>query len=62
MGVLDLLGLEPFDEEGKVVGDFLAVEDPVDHVAAEQPHLDLIASVGVDLGVLVDRLEDVGCR
>jgi hypothetical protein len=58
--VVDLLGLEPLDEEGEVVGHLLAVEDAVDHVAAEQPHLNLVPGVGVYLGVLVDRLEDVG--
>ena len=62
VGVLDLLGLEPLDEEGEVVRDLLAVEDAVDHVAAEQPHLDLVPGVRVDLRVLVDRLEDVGRR
>jgi hypothetical protein len=60
VGVVDLLGLEPLDEEGEVIGDFLPVEDAVDHVAAEQPHLDLVARVRVDLRVLVDRFEDVG--
>ena len=60
MGIFDLLGLEPLDEEGEVIGYLLAVEDAVDHVAAEETHLDLVASVGVDLCVFVDRLEDVG--
>jgi hypothetical protein len=33
--VLDLLGLQPLDEEGEVVGDLLPEEDTVDHVTAE---------------------------
>ena len=57
--VFDVLVLEPFDEEREVVRDFLAVEDPVDHMAAEKPHLDLVPSVEVDLTVLVDCLENV---
>jgi hypothetical protein len=62
VGVVDLLGLEPLDEEGEVIGDLLPDEDAVDHVAAEKSHLYLVAGVGIDLRVLVDRLEDVGCR
>ena len=60
MGVVNLLGFEPLDEEGEVIWYLLSVEDAVDHVAAEQPHLDLVAGVGVDLRVFVDRLKDVG--
>lgn len=60
MRVLDLLGLEPLDEEGEVVRYLLAVEDAVYHVAAEESHLDLVARVRVDLRVFVDGLEDVG--
>lgn len=54
MGILDLLGLQPLDEERKVIWNLLPVEDTVDHVAAEQPHLDLVAGVRVDLCILVD--------
>jgi hypothetical protein len=39
--------------------DFLSVEDPVDHVATEQSHLDLVPSVSVDLFVLMNELENV---
>jgi hypothetical protein len=35
VGIFDLLGLQPFDEEGEMVGDLLPVEDAVDHMAAE---------------------------
>ena len=59
MGVLDLLTLHPLEEERKMVSNFLAIEDTVDHMAAEQSHLYLIASVGVDFTVLVDGLKDV---
>lgn len=59
--VVYLLRLQPLYEEGEVIRYLLAVEDPVDHVAAEQPHLDLVTGVRVDLAVLVDRLEDVRC-
>ena len=45
MGVVNLLGFEPLDEEGEVIRYLLSVEDAVDHVAAEQPHLDLVAGV-----------------
>lgn len=61
MGIVDLLGLEPLDEEGEMIWYFFSIEDAVDHVAAEQSHLDLVTSVRVDLGVLVDRFKDVGC-
>lgn len=60
MRVFDLLALEPLEEEGKMISNFLTVEDAVYHMAAEKSHLDLIASVRVDLTVLVDGLEDVG--
>lgn len=60
--VLDLLGLQPLDKEGEVISNLLPIEDPIDHVTAEQPHLDLVASVRVDLAVLVDRFEDVRGR
>lgn len=60
MRVVDLLGLEPLDEEGKVIVNLLPVEDTVDHVAAEEPHFDLVAGVRVDLCVLMDRFKDVG--
>lgn len=61
MGIVDFLGLEPLDEEGEVIVDLLSVEDPVYHVTAEQTHLDLVAGMRVNLCVLVDGLEDVGC-
>ena len=35
MRVLNLLILEPLDEEGEVIWYFLPIEDPIDHVAAE---------------------------
>lgn len=60
VGVFYFFELEPLEEVGEVVGDFFAVEDAVDHVAAEEPHLDFVAGVGVDALVLVDVLEDVG--
>lgn len=44
----------------EVVGDFLADEDSVDHMAAEHPHFYLVFQVQVDSFVLVDALEDVG--
>jgi uncharacterized membrane protein YhaH (DUF805 family) len=59
--VFDLLALHPLEEEREMVRNFLTVEDTVYHMAAEQSHLYLVASVRVDLTVLVDRLEDVGC-
>lgn len=45
MAVVDLLVLEPVDEVREIVGNLLAVEDPIDHVAAEEPHLDLVAQM-----------------
>lgn len=60
VAIVDVVVLEPVDEVGEVVGDLLPDEYPVDHVAAEQPHLDLVAQVRVDLLVLVDAFEDVG--
>ena len=40
--VLDSLGLQPFDEEWKVVVNLLPIEYSIDHMTAEQPHLYLI--------------------
>jgi hypothetical protein len=57
--VLYLLGFEPFHKEWEMVGDFLPIEDAVNHMATEQPHLDLVSCVGVDLRVLVNRLKNV---
>jgi hypothetical protein len=59
VGVGYLASIEPLDEEGEVVSDFLAVEDAVHHVAAEQSQLYFVSGVGVDLLVFVDALEDV---
>ncbi len=59
MLVIDLFGLEPLDEEGKMIWDFFAVENSVDHVAAEQSHFDFVAGVGIDFAILMDRLEDI---
>jgi hypothetical protein len=47
--VFDLLGFDPFDEEGEVVRNLLTVEDSIHHVAAEETHLDLVTRVRVDL-------------
>ena len=57
---MDLPRGQPLAVPLEVICDFLAVEDAVDHVAAEEAQLDLVAGVGVDLLVLVDGLEDVG--
>ena len=54
MRVVDLASLQPFNVERKVVRNFLAVEDSVDHVTAKQPHLNLVSSVRVNLAVLVN--------
>lgn len=62
MRVSDLSGLLPLDEKGEVVSDLLPVEDTVDHMTAEQTQFNFVASVRVDLLVLVDSLEDVGSR
>lgn len=60
MRVLDLPWGQPLAVSLEVIWYFLAVEDAVDHVAAEEAEFDLVAGVGMDLLVLVDRLEDVG--
>ena len=60
MRVGDLPAGQPLAVTLEVVRNLLAVEDAVDHVATEETQLDLVARVGVDLLVLVDRLEDVG--
>ena len=57
--VLDSLGLQPFDEEWKVVVNLLPIEYSIDHMTAEQPHLYLIPRMRVDLRILMDRLEYV---
>jgi len=60
--VVNLTGLQPLDIKREVIGNFLPVEDPVDHVATKKPHLYLIPRVRVDLVVLVNRLEYVAGR
>ena len=63
MLILDPLVLQPVYEMWEVVRDFLADEDPVDHVAAKQPHFYLVPQVQIDLLVLMDALENVrSCR
>lgn len=52
--VVNLTGLQPLDIKREVIGNFLPVEDPVDHVATKKPHLYLIPRVRVDLVVLVN--------
>ena len=60
MGILDALSAKPVDEVWEIVRDFLADEDTVDHMAAEQAHLDLIAQVQLDFLILVNTLENIG--
>lgn len=60
MRVGDLPAGQPLAVSLEVIRNFLAVEDAVDHVAAEEAQLDLVARVRVDLLVFVDGLEDVG--
>lgn len=62
MRVLYFFCLQPLDEKREMVRQLLPVEDPIYHMATKQTHLDLVASVRVDLPVLVDRLEDVRGR
>ena len=50
---------EPFYVEGEVIWYLFPVKNPVDHVAAKQPHFNLVASVGIYLAVLMNRLEYV---
>ena len=59
MRVVDFASLQPFNVERKVVWNFFAVEYSVDHMAAKQPHLDLVSSVRVNLTILMDRLKYV---
>lgn len=58
--VADVSGCQPLGEEGEVVAYFFAVEDSVDHVAAEESEFDFVAGVRVYLLVFMDGLEDVG--
>jgi hypothetical protein len=46
-------------EKGKVVQNFLSLENPVHHMATEEPHFNLVSQVGINLFVFVDRLENV---
>ena len=61
MRILYLLGLQPLNKKWKMVSDLLPVEYPVDHMTAKQPHLDLVASVRIYLGVLMNRLKYIRC-
>lgn len=54
MRIVNLFRLKPFDVEREVVGNLLAIEYPVDHVATEQTHFNFISGVGVDFSILVD--------
>lgn len=56
---MDPLRLQPFHEEWKVLIYLLSVENPVDHMAAKESHLDFVSDVAVDVFVLVDMLENV---
>lgn len=42
-----------------MIFDLFSVEDPVDHVAAEQSHFYLVSCVTVQLLVLVDDFEKI---
>ena len=57
--IRDLSYFQPFQKEWKIVSHFLAVENAVDHVAAEKTKFDFVASVRMDLFVFVDGLEDM---
>lgn len=35
MRILDLLSLQPLDKEGEMICNFLPIEDPIHHMAAE---------------------------
>ena len=59
VGVFDSFCPQPVDEMWEVVGNFLTNENTVDHMAAEQPHFDLVPQVQVNLLVLMDALEYV---
>ena len=61
VGVLDFPRLQPLRVVREVVIHLLPVENTVYHVAAKQPQLYLIPSVPMDLFVLVNCFEDVGC-
>lgn len=62
MRVFYLLGIEPNDEVGKVISDFFPIEDTIDHMAAEHPHLYFVFGMRVDIFVKIDRSEDVCCN
>lgn len=60
--VVNALRLQPFHEEREILIYLLSVENPVDHMAAKESHLDFVSDVTVDVFVLVDMLENVWCR
>ena len=61
MRIFYLLCLKPLDEEREMIRNLFTIKDPIDHVAAEQSHLYLISCMRINLIVLMDRLEDIGC-
>lgn len=56
---MNALRLQPFHEEREILIYLLSVENPVDHMAAKESHLDFVSDVTVDVFVLVDMLENV---
>jgi hypothetical protein len=61
--VVNVFAFQPRNEVREVVGDFLTIEDAVDHVTAEQSHFYFVAKMRIDPFVLVNALKDVGsCR
>jgi hypothetical protein len=60
MGVLILFFGEPVHKGREMFLDFFSIEDSINHMAAEESHLDLISGVGVDFFVFVYDLENIG--
>lgn len=57
--VVDVLGPQPVDEVGEIVGYFPPDEYPIYHVAAEQPHFYFVPQVQVNFFVLMNTLKDM---
>lgn len=54
MRIVYLFCLQPLDEERKMVGNLLPVENTVYHVATEKSHFYFVSCVWVDLSVLMN--------
>jgi len=57
--VIYLFCFQPFNEKWEMIRNFFPVENSIDHMTTEQPHLNFVSCVRVNFTIFMDRFEDV---